>query len=105
CAGHELTGSYGLETRTVSAAINASILPLVERTASVVERVLADAGLDVPLLVLRGDGGAMSLDAFRRAPSLTIGSGPAAGVAAALQPLAPTDDIGLARRGTRAHRR
>ena len=29
CAGHELTGAYGLETRTVSAAINASILPLV----------------------------------------------------------------------------
>ena len=27
CAGHELTGAYGLETRTVSAAINASILP------------------------------------------------------------------------------
>jgi len=32
CAGHELTGTYGLETRTVSAAINASILPIVERT-------------------------------------------------------------------------
>ena len=27
CAGHELTGTYGLETRTVSAAVNASILP------------------------------------------------------------------------------
>ncbi|MEA2467303.1 MAG: N-methylhydantoinase, partial [Thermoleophilaceae bacterium] len=53
CAGHELTGTYGLETRTVSAAINASILPVVERTASVVEHVLDEAGLDVPLLVLR----------------------------------------------------
>ena len=68
CAGHELTGTYGLETRTVSAAINASILPVVERTATVVERVLADESVDVPLLVLRGDGGAMSIDAFRRAP-------------------------------------
>jgi len=35
CAGHELTGTYGLETRTVSAAVNASILPVVERTARV----------------------------------------------------------------------
>ena len=87
CAGHELTGTYGLETRTVTAAINASILPLVERTAAIVEGALADAGLDAPLLVLRGDGGAMNLDAFRTAPTMTIGSGPAAGVAAALHQL------------------
>ena len=93
CAGHELTGTYGLEMRTVSAAINASILPVVERTAAVVEEALAEAGLDVPLLVLRGDGGAMSLDAFRRRPSFTIGSGPAAGVAAALHQLGLADAI------------
>jgi N-methylhydantoinase A len=100
CAGHELTGAYGLETRTVSAALNASILPLVERTASVVESALREAGLDVPLLVLRGDGGAMSVDSFRRAPTLTIGSGPSAGVAAALHQLALTDAIVLECGGT-----
>lgn len=87
CAGHELTGTYGLETRTVTAAVNASILPLVERTASIVQEALAEAGLDAPLLVLRGDGGAMNLDAFRTKPTMTIGSGPAAGVAAALHQL------------------
>ena len=65
CAGHELTGTYGLELRTVRRAVNASILPVVERTASVVDRVLHEADIDVPLLVLRGDGGAMSLEAFR----------------------------------------
>jgi N-methylhydantoinase A/oxoprolinase/acetone carboxylase beta subunit len=100
CAGHELTGTYGLETRTVSAAINASILPLVERTAAMVEQVLGAAGVDVPLLVLRGDGGAMSLEAFRQAPSFTIGSGPAAGVAAALHQLALDDAIVLECGGT-----
>src|SRR4029079_5821546 len=83
----ELTGTYGLETRTVTAAINASILPLVERTAAIVEQALADAGLAAPLLVLRGDGGAMKLQAVRTAPTMTIGSGPAAGVAAALHQL------------------
>lgn len=93
CAGHELTGTYGLETRTVSAAINASILPLVERTASIVEESLAEAGIDVPLLVLKGDGGSMSLAAFRRTPSFTIGSGPAAGVAAALHELGLDDAL------------
>jgi N-methylhydantoinase A/oxoprolinase/acetone carboxylase beta subunit len=100
CAGHELSGAYGLETRTISAAINASILPLVERTAQIVEGVLHEAGVDVPLLVLRGDGGAMSLDGFRQGPSFTIGSGPAAGVAAALHQLALVDGIVLECGGT-----
>jgi N-methylhydantoinase A len=100
CAGHELTGTYGLETRTVSATVNASILPVVERTAAVVESVLREAGIHVPLLVLRGDGGAMSVDAFRRTPSLTIGSGPAAGVAAALHQLGLSSGIVLECGGT-----
>jgi len=93
CAGHELTGAYGLETRTVSAAINACILPVVERAAAFVECALAQARLDVPLLVLRGDGGAMSVEAFRRRPSFTVGSGPAAGVAAALHELGISEGI------------
>jgi N-methylhydantoinase A/oxoprolinase/acetone carboxylase beta subunit len=93
CAGHDLTGAYGLETRTVSAAVNASILPVVEATATLVGRALDDADLRVPLLVLRGDGGAMSVEAFLHRPSLTIGSGPAAGVAAALHQLEISDGI------------
>jgi N-methylhydantoinase A/oxoprolinase/acetone carboxylase beta subunit len=93
CAGHELSGAYGLETRTVSAAVNASILPVVERTTALVASALADAGLDAPLLVLRGDGGAMSVHEFGRRPSFTIGSGPAAGVSAALHQLEIRDGI------------
>jgi N-methylhydantoinase A len=93
CGGHELSGTYGLEMRTVSAVINAAILPVVARTATMVERALAEAGLDVPLLVLRGDGGAMSVAGFRRRPSFTVGSGPAAGVAAALHQLGIADAL------------
>jgi N-methylhydantoinase A/oxoprolinase/acetone carboxylase beta subunit len=100
CSGHELTGTYGLETRTVTAAVNASILPVIERTARFVEQALADAGVRSPLLVLRGDGGAMSVDAFRRAPTFTIGSGPAAGVAAALHQLGLSEGIVLECGGT-----
>jgi N-methylhydantoinase A/oxoprolinase/acetone carboxylase beta subunit len=100
CAGHELSGAYGLETRTVSAAINASILPVVQHTADVVRRALADAGIDVPLLVLRGDGGAMTVECFRERPSFTIGSGPAAGVAATLHQLRLADAIVIECGGT-----
>lgn len=100
CCGHELTGAYGLETRTVSAAINAAVLPVVELTAGVVERALDVAGVAAPLLVLRGDGGAMSTESFRRRPSFTVGSGPAAGVAAALHQLGIADAIVLECGGT-----
>jgi N-methylhydantoinase A/oxoprolinase/acetone carboxylase beta subunit len=100
CAGHEMSSAYGLELRTLSAAINAAILPLMERTAGVVDRVLAHERIDVPLLVLRGDGGAMSLESFRKAPSLSIGAGPAAGVAAALHQLRLTNAIVLECGGT-----
>ena len=100
CAGHELSGAYGLETRTISAAVNASILPVVERTTTLVASALAEAGLEAPLLVLRGDGGAMSLDEFRRRPSFTIGSGPAAGVSAALHQLEIRDGIIVESGGT-----
>lgn len=100
CCGHELSGTYGLETRTVSAAINAAVLPIVEQTAGLVEDALAEAGIDAPLLVLRGDGGAMSTASFRRRPSFTVGSGPAAGVAAALHQLGVADAIVLECGGT-----
>jgi N-methylhydantoinase A/oxoprolinase/acetone carboxylase beta subunit len=100
CAGHEMSSAYGLELRTLSAAINAAILPLMERTAGVVDRVLAHEQIDVPLLVLRGDGGAMSLESFRKAPSLSIGAGPAAGVAAALHQLRLNNAIVLECGGT-----
>lgn len=100
CAGHELVGTYGLEMRTLSAAINASILPVIQRTATLVESALARSDLDVPLLVLRGDGGAMDMEGFRRTPVFTLSSGPAAGVAAALHELDVSDAVVLESGGT-----
>jgi N-methylhydantoinase A/oxoprolinase/acetone carboxylase beta subunit len=81
----ELTGLYGLELRAVTAALNASILPIAIRTAEVVGRGVADAGVTSPVMVMRGDGGATDLDGFRRAPARTLYSGPAASVAGALR--------------------
>jgi hypothetical protein len=73
---------------------------VIKRTAGLVERALERAGLKVPLLVLRGDGGAMGIDSFRRQPSFTVGSGPAAGVAAALHEVGATDALVLECGGT-----
>ena len=65
----ELTGLYGLELRSVTAALNASILPIALRTAEVVGAGVAAAGITSPVMVMRGDGGATDLSGFRRAPA------------------------------------
>ena len=85
CASTELSGLYGLELRAVTAAINASILPIAVRTAGFVADGVAAAGIHAPVMVMRGDGGATDLAGFRRAPAKTLYSGPAASVAGALR--------------------
>ncbi|MFN2389408.1 MAG: hydantoinase/oxoprolinase family protein [Actinomycetota bacterium] len=93
CAGNELTGLYGLEMRTVTSAINASILPAAVRTARLVAEAVAKDAPGVPLLVMRGDGGAVDLSTMERDPILTAFSGPAASVAGALRHLSVADGV------------
>lgn len=83
-AGYELTGIYGLEIRTLTAAINASILPKTITTANFVEEALKSEGVKAPLMLMKGDGGITDIHTFRTKPILTILSGPAASVAGAL---------------------
>jgi N-methylhydantoinase A len=85
CTSAELSGLYGLELRAVTAALNASVLPIAAATASFVEQGLAAAGVRAPLMIMRGDGGATDMEGFRRTPARTLYSGPAASVAGALR--------------------
>lgn len=85
CASTELSGLYGLELRAVTAAINASILPIAVRTAGFVADGVRAAGIHAPVMVMRGDGGATDLAGFQKAPAKTLYSGPAASVAGALR--------------------
>ncbi len=93
CASTELSGLYGLELRAVTAAVNASILPIAVRTAGYVEQGVRDAGISATVMVMRGDGGATDLAGFREAPVRTLYSGPAASVAGALRVGALTDGV------------
>jgi N-methylhydantoinase A len=84
-AGHELTGIYGLEIRTLTAAINASILPKAISTAEFVESaVRKKKGINAPLMVMKGDGGVTDMKTFQIKPIVTVLSGPAASIAGAL---------------------
>jgi N-methylhydantoinase A len=100
CAGHQLSGMLGLELRTASAVLNAAILPRARAAARVVSAGMAAAGIDAPLLVLRGDGGATDLASFAGAPIFSLFSGPAASVAGALHHLQLVDGIVLEVGGT-----
>ncbi len=93
CAGHELSGLYGLEMRTVTAGLNAGILPRSLHTAEVVERAVRKCAAGAPVLVMRGDGGVCDLASIRRRPLITAFSGPAASVAGALHHLRLGDGI------------
>ncbi len=82
CA-HELSQQGNYRIRAVTAALNASIIPILESFLHDVDRVLRERRVEAPRMVVRSDGSLMSLAVARRHPIETILSGPAASVAGA----------------------
>ena len=76
--GHQLSTKLDSVERATTAALNASLLAILQDFIIAVRRAMERRGIDAPLMVVRGDGTLMSDEFATRTPVETIHSGPAA---------------------------
>ena len=77
CA-HELTNVLGYYERTITATLNAKLIPVIKELILAAKEVLKRKGIEAPLVIIKGDGNCM-VDSFaEERPIETVLSGPAA---------------------------
>jgi len=79
CA-HELSGNLGFYERTVTAVLNARLIPVIDHLITTVYKVMEQMGIQAPVMIVRGNGSLMRADYAMERPVETILSGPAASV-------------------------
>ncbi|MBC7478379.1 MAG: hydantoinase/oxoprolinase family protein, partial [Pseudorhodobacter sp.] len=82
--GHALLSESREFERGVTAAVNASVQPLLERYVKRLADQLRERGYRNTLLVMNGNGGMVAADLVAREAVKTVMSGPASGVMAAV---------------------
>jgi N-methylhydantoinase A len=81
--GHTILSEYREYERGVTAAVNASIQPVLRRYIECLQAELAGRGFTRELLVMQGNGGTVAASIVAETAVNTVMSGPASGVIAA----------------------
>ncbi|MCP5366689.1 MAG: hydantoinase/oxoprolinase family protein [Hyphomicrobiales bacterium] len=81
--GHSLLSEYREYERGVTAAVNASVQPILHRYVDRLQGELSRRGFRRDLLVMNGNGGMVSARTVAQEAAKTVMSGPASGVMAA----------------------
>lgn len=80
---HELSSKLGGPRRALTTLLNARLISMLDHLIGSCEGFLAARGIDVPVMVVRGDGALISAAEARLRPIETILSGPAASLVGA----------------------
>ncbi len=95
---HELSAKLDGPRRALTCLLNARLIALIAELTSAARRILAERGIDAPLMLVRGDGSLVTAEYAEQRPIETILSGPAASLIGAGHLTAATDvlvsDIG-----------
>jgi len=79
CA-HELSSLLGFKERTVTAVLNARLIPVIYALIKATKKVLNEKGIVADIMVVKGDGSLMQESYALSKPIETILSGPAASI-------------------------
>jgi len=88
--GHMFSGALSFPRRIATTYLNTAVFPVHKKFFEAVEKSLASKGWNVPLRILKPDGGNMNMAASLDYPGLTVLSGPSASVMGAIA-YAPVD--------------
>ena len=89
--GHQLSGALNFPRRIATAYLNEAVWNLHNRLVEQLSAYLKELGTDVPLFILKADGGTIEYKQSRSYPVQTILSGPAATIMGVL-PYVPSDE-------------
>ncbi|MCX6650349.1 MAG: hydantoinase/oxoprolinase family protein [Methanomassiliicoccales archaeon] len=81
--GHELSTQLGFYERTLTAVLNAKLIPIMADLLQSVKKVLKENAIAAPLMIVKGDGSLMGEQMGIERPVETILSGPAASLVGA----------------------
>ncbi len=86
--GHHVSGNLNFPRRIATTYLNAAVFSLHKSFFKAVQQSLEERGLEIPIQILKADGGTMSLETSLLFPGQTVLSGPAASIMGAI-PHAP----------------